>query len=590
MKQEAASAAAQHGKYSLRQKVIAFVLVMILLPSVLIWAFSNFIFIRINENTARRNMASALQQTEIILRNHIESVQTFCEFIAFDPTLVSYLRRARYQWLSKAEVIDCLTYLTHMIDNLQNMNSQLRFSLYLNQPVLLTGERVRFFGFSEMPADIMAIYADGATNGFLPPVTKPVFPLRERNLYTVMQSVSGIPLKQGSLGLVVASIDSDVMEQILQDLRISYSATVFVHDNKQAFLKRTDSDDALIRHALSDVGRLTENVLQYDGTDYLVLAEPIKGIGWTLVALVPRNAVLQSSYQTAVLSLLFSILFAFIAVAVALIYFSRITRRLGELSDHLRFVENGDYGRQVPLAGDREIRSLQASFNSMSRTIRDLINERYRTQVLLQYSELKALENQIKPHFLYNIMDVIKFKAMRAGAAEVVTQIDILARFFRSTLGTGNRIISLDEEMRHIALYMQLQNYRYGDAIEFVKDVPPELATVPMLRFLLQPLVENAIVHGIQQKTPPRGRIEIAARQEQDDLVLTVTDDGTGMPPEMLEKILVAKGRVYGVQNVHQRVQVFYGDRYGLSYIYSNATGTCVAIRIPIDYSAYEST
>ncbi len=590
MKQEAASAAAQHGKYSLRQKVIAFVLVMILLPSVLIWAFSNFIFIRINENTARRNMASALQQTEIILRNHIESVQTFCEFIAFDPTLVSYLRRARYQWLSKAEVIDCLTYLTHMIDNLQNMNSQLRFSLYLNQPVLLTGERVRFFGFSEMPADIMAIYADGATKGFLPPVTKPVFPLRERNLYTVMQSVSGIPLKQGSLGLVVASIDSDVMEQILQDLRISYSATVFVHDNKQAFLKRTDSDDALIRHALSDVGRLTENVLQYDGTDYLVLAEPIKGIGWTLVALVPRNAVLQSSYQTAVLSLLFSILFAFIAVAVALIYFSRITRRLGELSDHLRFVENGDYGRQVPLADDREIRSLQASFNSMSRTIRDLINERYRTQVLLQYSELKALENQIKPHFLYNIMDVIKFKAMRAGAAEVVTQIDILARFFRSTLGTGNRIISLDEEMRHIALYMQLQNYRYGDAIEFVKDVPPELATVPMLRFLLQPLVENAIVHGIQQKTPPRGRIEIAARQEQDDLVLTVTDDGTGMPPEMLEKILVAKGRVYGVQNVHQRVQVFYGDRYGLSYIYSNATGTCVAIRIPIDYSAYEST
>jgi len=590
MGQEARSSAVRHGQYSLRQKVIAFVLVMILLPSVLIWAISNFIFIRINENTARRNMASALQQTEIILRNHIESVQTFCEFIAFDPALVSYLRRARYQWLSKAEVIDCLTYMTHMIDNLQSMNSQLRFSLYLNQPVLLTGERVRFFGFSEMPADIMAIYAAGATKGILPPVTKPVFPLRERNLYTVIQSVNGNPYEQGSLGLVVASIDSDVMEQILRDLRISYNATVFVHDNNQAFLKRTDSDDALIQHALGDTSRLAGDVLQYGGTDYLVLSEPIRNVGWTLVALVPRNAVLQSSYQTAVLSLLFSILFVFIAVTVALTYFGRITRRLGELSDHLRFVENGDYGRQVPLANDREIRSLQASFNSMSRTIRDLINERYRTQVLLQYSELKALENQIKPHFLYNIMDVIKFKAMRAGASEVVTQIEILARFFRSTLGTGNRIISLDEEMRHIELYMQLQNYRYGDAIEFVKDVPPELATVPMLRFLLQPLVENAIVHGIQQKTPPRGRIEITARQEQDDLVLTVTDDGSGMPPEMLEKILVAKGRVYGVQNVHQRVQVFYGDRYGLAYRYSNASGTCVAVRIPIDYSAYEST
>lgn len=578
-----------HRNYSLRQKVIVFVLVMILLPSLLIWAFSNIVFIRINEDTARRNMDSALQQTEIILRNNISNAQTYCEFIAFDPTMVSYLRKARYGWLSKAEVIDCLTYMTHMIDNLHNMDNRLNFVLYLDQPVLLTGERIKFFPFSQIPQDVMGVFAGGDIRGILPPVTRPVFPLRERNLYTVLQSVNGIPWSQDPLGLVVANIDASVLEQILFDLEIKYNATVFVHDGSQAFLKRADSNDQLITFAMEDINRLDEPTLSFAGDDYLVLSETIQETGWTLITLVSRQVVLQSSYQTAALSLVFSLLFAFLAVTVALLYFSRMTRRLGELSDHLKFVESGDYGRQIELSGDREIRSLQSSFNSMSGTIRDLVNERYRTQVLLQYSELKALENQIKPHFLYNIMDVIKFKAMRAGASEVVRQVEILARFFRSTLGTGNRIISLDEEVRHIELYMQLQNFRYDDSITFIKDIPGKLTTIPMLRFLLQPLVENAIIHGIQQKPDHRGTITISAHCTGETLHIRVTDDGVGMPEEIHASILTAKGRVYGVQNVHQRIQVFYGENYGLNYLYSNASGTCVEIVLPVDYSAFEN-
>ncbi|MDW7657974.1 MAG: histidine kinase [Bacillota bacterium] len=589
MKSAQPAVSPRHRNYSLRQKVIVFVLVMILLPSLLIWAFSNFVFIRINEDTARRNMVSALQQTEIILRSNISNAQTYCEFIAFDPTLVSYLRKARYGWLSKAEVIDCLTYMTHMIDNLHNMDSRLNFMLYLDQPVLLTGERVKFFPFNQIPQDIMGVFSGGEIRGILPPVTRPVFPLRERNLYTVLQSVNGIPWGQDPLGLVVASIDASVLEQILFDLEIKYNATVFVHDGSQAFLKRADSNEQLISYAMEDINRLDQPTLSFAGDDYLVISETIHDVGWTLITLVSRQVVLQSSYQTATLSLVFSLFFAFLAVSVALLYFSRMTRRLGELSDHLKFVESGDYGRQIELSGDREIRSLQSSFNSMSGTIRDLINERYRTQVLLQYSELKALENQIKPHFLYNIMDVIKFKALRAGAGEVVRQVEILARFFRSTLGTGNRIISLDEEVRHIELYMQLQNFRYDNSITFIKDIPGKLATIPMLRFILQPLVENAIIHGIQQKPDHKGTVTVSASCTDDTLRIRVTDDGIGMPEEIRSSVLTAKGRGYGVQNVHHRIQVFYGENYGLNYLYSNASGTCVEIVLPVDYSTFES-
>jgi two-component system sensor histidine kinase YesM len=302
---------------------------------------------------------------------------------------------------------------------------------------------------------------------------------------------------------------------------------------------------------------------------------------------VPRQAVLEGSYRTATLTLLLSLLFAALATTVALSYFNRMTRRLGDLGENLRSVENGDYGRQIEVGGERELRALQTSFNSMSRTIRELISERYRTQIQLQYSELKALENQIKPHFLYNTMDVIKFKALRAGAGDVVVLIETLARFFRSTLGSGNRIISLEEEVHHIDLYLQLQNYRFENRISLVQEIPQELRSIPMLRFLLQPLVENAVIHGIQPKSSHCGTIRITARCEQDTLRLQVSDDGVGMSPETLASILVAKGRVYGVQNVHHRIQVFYGKAYGLSYRYSNPDGTCVEVSLPVDYTAF---
>lgn len=569
--------------YSLRQKVLAFVAIMIFLPSILIWGVSNLINIRINENTARKNIRSALQQTAINLDNHINNAQTFCEFVAFDPALVSYLKRARYGWLDEAEVLDCLTYITNMIQNLQSMNSQLNISLYLDDPTLLTGEQSTFFSMKQLPADIQNSMGSG-TKMILPPVSQTVFPLYSRNRYTIVQSVSGLPAKQNPLGLVVADIDAAVMEGILDDLEIKYGATIFVHDGKQAFLVREGGNQALIDYTMLHLDPLAaDSTIDFSSSKYFQLSEKITTTNWTLVALIPKQAVSSEAYSSAVLSLLFSLVFALLAAVVALLYFSGITRSLGNLSDHLRYVEAGDYGRQIKVEGDQEMRSLQQSFNSMSKTIRDLITERYRNQILLQYSELKALENQIKPHFLYNTMDVIKFKALRAGALEVVTIIEILARFFRQTLGSGKRIITLEEEILHIDLYMQLQNYRYGNAIRLEKDVPEELRTCPILRFLLQPLVENSITHGIQMKDDHSGTISISACRENNNLRIRLIDDGAGMPPEILAGILTNKRQGYGVQNVHQRIQVFYGEAYGLNYVYSNSTGTCVDILIPIE-------
>ncbi len=573
---------------SLRQKVLAFVAVMIILPSLLIWAASNLIYIRINENTAQKNIRSALQQTAINLGNQIRNAQTFCEFVAFDPALVSYLKRAQYGWLDQAEIIDCLTYISNMVKNLQSMNSELSFSLYLDKPTLLTGEQVKFFALDQLPEDIKAAFGTGGTKAILPPISQAVFPFYPfyaRNRYTICQSVNGLPLNQNPMGLVVANIDASVIEGILDDLDIQYnSTTVFAHDGQQAFLKHAGGDEDLINYVMQHRELLAvDEPIDFKGEKYFLLSEKIATANWSLIALIPQAAVSASSYNTAILSLLFSLLFALLAAVVALLYFNGITGSLGNLSDHLRYVEAGDYGRQIKVEGDQEIRSLQQSFNSMSSTIRDLITERYRNQILLQYSELKALENQIKPHFLYNTLDVIKFKALRAGATEVVDNIDILARFFRQTLGSGKRIIPLEEEILHIDLYMQLQNYRYGDAIVLEKDIPEDLGAIPILRFLLQPLVENAITHGIQMKENHSGTIRISARREGDNLRIRVTDDGAGMPPEVLADILTAKRQGYGVQNVHQRIQVFYGDAYGLQYVYSNATGTCVDILLPVE-------
>ena len=209
----------------------------------------------------------------------------------------------------------------------------------------------------------------------------------------------------------------------------------------------------------------------------------------------------------------------------------------------------------------------------------------------LRLSEFKALQAQINPHFLYNSLDMINWLA-RAGELEQVSEgIQALGRFYKLTLSKKDTMGTVDKETEHAALYVKLQNMRYENRIRFVVDIDENIQSCVMPKLVFQPLVENAILHGIMEREDKQGDLLLAGWRDGDDLVFLLSDNGVGMTEEQIERIMRPDasaaqsagkaGTNIGIYNTHERLQLYYGSQYGLTYESTPGAGTDVYIRIP---------
>ena len=219
-------------------------------------------------------------------------------------------------------------------------------------------------------------------------------------------------------------------------------------------------------------------------------------------------------------------------------------------------------------------------FNSLLRQVR-------KEQRDLRKAELLVLQSQINPHFLYNTLDAITWLAESGEEETVVKMVDSLSGFFRSSLSKGKDVVTLAEDLHHVRSYLEIQKIRYQDILDYKIEVPEEYGDISIPKITIQPLVENALYHGIKNKRGG-GSIVITGRTEGDDLIIEVTDDGVGMDAERLvqvreginEQTPGAKG-VYGLDNVNERIRLYFGDRYGIVMESEEGVGTCAAIRLP---------
>ncbi|MEX2416617.1 MAG: sensor histidine kinase, partial [Paenibacillaceae bacterium] len=221
-----------------------------------------------------------------------------------------------------------------------------------------------------------------------------------------------------------------------------------------------------------------------------------------------------------------------------------------------------------------------------------LMSQVVKEQEFKRKSEISALQAQINPHFLYNTLDSIVWMAEAKKSEEVVLMTSALARLFRSSISKGRELVLIQTELEHITNYLTIQQMRYRDKLTFHIDVAPKILNYLTLNILLQPLVENAIYHGIKNKSGI-GVITIRGCEDQDKVIFHVIDNGVGMDEATIARILsnqaASERRGMGVANVHERIQLYFGDAFGLSYESEPDVGTSVIIRIPkIDPDAIE--
>lgn len=205
----------------------------------------------------------------------------------------------------------------------------------------------------------------------------------------------------------------------------------------------------------------------------------------------------------------------------------------------------------------------------------------------LRIAEFHSLQAQINPHFLYNTMDMINWLAQQGRTDDVSTAVQSLSRFYKLTLSRKQSISTIAQETEHATIYLEIQNMRYHNSISFVSDIPDELMEYQIPKLTLQPLIENAVLHGILEKDDKTGTIVLTGWIEGTSIVLLISDDGVDIPSEKLSAILsgngnsTSSGTNIAVYNTHRRLQILYGPDYGLTYSSTPGSGTEVEIRIP---------
>lgn len=385
--------------------------------------------------------------------------------------------------------------------------------------------------------------------------------------------------RYGLDGILYISVEYDSMfETFKQTLQNNYGIVIFDEKGnavyEKAFFDKKYREYELNAAQLLDQKKNQEN-------EYTILSETSSATGWTACLYKPNSLIVWSVTPITRIALIAVFIMTLMSVIAMMILTSFVTKRIRRLRSGMKEVEQGNFEVNITSDSRDEIGDLVNGFDSMLLQLNTLIKEVYEGRIKEKEYEMKALQAQINPHFLYNTLSLINWKAIEADAEDISKITLALSTFYRTSLNKGKNVMSLSDELRNMRSYLdiQLMMHDYEFDVEF--DVDESIGQYQSLNLMLQPLIENAIAHGIDVKTDGRGKLTITGKEDGDLIVLTVADNGVGMSDEQAARILTEESKGYGVRNVNERIKLYYGEQYSLQIESKIGQGTKASIRIP---------
>ncbi len=415
------------------------------------------------------------------------------------------------------------------------------------------------------------------------------------------------------LGVLLVDLNFSVINNLINDISLGKKGYLFIVDPEGGIVYHPRQEllySDLEREHINKVldARVGSFSVDDPKGERIYTVDLSKETGWRTVGvnyvsdLVRNRPTIQRYYFYLTLVCLAA------AIFVAAIISYRLSRPIMRLRKSMQAVEQGNFDVSAEVTGNNEIGALAHDFNIMITQIKELMLRNAAEQEQKRKSELLALQNQITPHFLYNTLDSVIWMAEGRQYSNVITTISALARLLRLSISRGDELISIHDEIEHIKSYLTIQKLRYKDKLDFAIDVDTTLMRLKTPKVILQPLVENAIYHGIKNKEGT-GQVLITGRRIRDVVDILVTDDGVGMSEKKRLEILShsadeidedasaspatasggkslsalrRKSTRVGVRNVHERIQLYFGSEYGLTFQGNNGSGTVVHIRLPV--------
>lgn len=575
---------------SLRTRMVLSNIVVALIPFLIFSIVSGFVFLDHAQKTAEEHSVQLIHQVSNSMDVYVETIEKMVNYIQLelqDTPFFTMESEGASGWDSET------AYIRSVLENVANSHREVagifiatKEDLYVSTGMSRISrdpfQNERWYReASENPEEIQLISVVTGRNI----VTNRSYSIDD--VFSLAKAVQD-PETGEVLGVILLDIRHDIIQSSINGVTIGEKGFVFVMDQEDNIVY-TPVNGIVYRVNPKWVKAMEPMSVQIQGGSYQIRSELSPYTGWRTVGVFSMDEVM-SSVNTIVYILFTCVIISLVLVVIVSFKFSRtLTNPIFKLKRLMKQAESGDLTVRFNFQHNDEIGELGQSFNHMIARIDQLIQMVYVEQENKRTAEMKSLQEQIKPHFLYNTLDTISWMARDYDAEDIVRLVDALTNMFRIGLSHGKDIITVKEEITHVSNYLYIQKIRYKDKLNYVIHVDESLYAVEVPKLILQPLVENAIYHGVKAKRGG-GTITITGVPEGENLVFTVQDDGAGMLQEKVEELnrrmsersVLDEQKSFGLFYIRERIQLCYGTGYGVHVESALGEGTRVTITLPL--------
>ena len=552
----------------LRYKLAIFYSLFCFLPVMLLFWLSFLQMRSIIDDKGKMNLQSYLQQSVLSMDRTLDGYNSLSDYIAFDRTLAEVFSM---EYGTPYEQYEQLT---------QKVDPILRTASYFHggmQQITIYTDN----GMVKHDTTVAPVSEIEETDWYQKTLEHPGLNWFANYQEETLFSARKLAFSGAREGVNILYMDVDY-----QKLFTPYAETLI----SECGLYITDQDGKLVFEESRFSGKNQNYDLTYSefleqrdrgSTDYIILCEQSNTTGWTVWLYQPVGLAGEAMRPIGVMAGVTILICIFAAVLAYFITSGMVSSRIERLTHFMQEVQEGSMDMQMESDDRDEIGMLYRGFGSMMKRIRTLINEVYLSKITQKEAELKALQAQINPHFLYNTLSLINWKALAAGEEDISRMTLALSTFYRTALNRGRNVLQVETELSNTRAYLEIQSMLHDGDFDYEIEAQTEILQCESLNLILQPLVENAIHHGIEEKTDGRGKITVRGWKEDNCVWFMVEDNGVGMEQEVADKILTMESKGYGVRNVDERIRLCYGEKYAMKVESVVGKGTKMTIHFP---------
>lgn len=552
----------------LRYKLAIFYSLFCFLPVMLLFWLSFLQMRSIIDDKGKMNLQSYLQQSVSSMDRTLDGYNSLSDYIAFDRTLAEVFSM---EYGTPYEQYEQLT---------QKVDPILRTASYFHggmQQITIYTDN----GMVKHDTTVAPVSEIEETDWYQKTLEHPGLNWFANYQEETLFSARKLAFSGAREGVNILYMDVDY-----QKLFTPYAETLI----SECGLYITDQDGKLVFEESRFSGKNQNYDLTYSefleqrdrgSTDYIILCEQSNTTGWTVWLYQPVGLAGEAMRPIGVMAGVTILICIFAAVLAYFITSGMVSGRIERLTCLMQEVQEGSMDMQMESDDRDEIGMLYRGFGSMMKRIRTLINEVYLSKITQKEAELKALQAQINPHFLYNTLSLINWKALAAGEEDISRMTLALSTFYRTALNRGRNVLQVETELSNTRAYLEIQSMLHDGDFDYEIEAQTEILQCESLNLILQPLVENAIHHGIEEKTDGRGKITVRGWKEDNCVWFMVEDNGVGMEQEVADKILTMESKGYGVRNVDERIRLCYGEKYAMKVESVVGKGTKMTIHFP---------